>query len=512
MKNFIFGLILVLLSLVTYSQDKVSDNGHNVIYYDNGKIASEGNLENGKPNGYWKTYYESGIIKSEGNRVNFLLDGEWKFYDETGNLKLIITYKEGKKDGIRKTINLDNYVIENLSKDIKQGYSKTFDNKQRLLKEVYFINGNEEGFAKEFDTTGLVRALSQYKAGFLVYEEYINRSDVKGRKQGGWKWFNKDGNVFKEVTYKNDLMDGYYKEYDEEGNLIKILKYINGVQQTNVPELTKLDVKRDYYRSGNVKTIASYKEGVPEGVRREFSEEGKIVKSYIYEDGIIVGEGIVDAEGRKEGDWKENYKDGSIKAIGKYINGNKIGEWKYYHVNGKIEQEGKYYPAGMSDGTWKWYYNNGNLEREEEFIRGKESGKYIEYNDSTKVIVEGQYEDGDKVGIWKYDLDNYKLNGSYKEGLKTGEWKGIFNNGKTAFEGNYIEDMPDGKHSYYYYNGMIRRQGWYEKGKKEGEWKIFKEDGTLFITIIYKKGLEQSFDGKKIIPELDKDDKEIIDN
>ncbi|MEI7594395.1 MAG: hypothetical protein WCK02_01510 [Bacteroidota bacterium] len=510
--NLLIFNLLIFQSPNLFAQVKENKNGYNILYFENGKKSSEGTFENGKPNGYWKTYYENEVLKSEGNRVNFELSGEWKFYKEDGSLKLIITYENGKKNGLRKTFYTEYYTEENFVNDIKQGFSKTLDYKNKVLKQAFFIDGSEDGIAKEYDTTGLVIVISEYKSGFLINEQYINRKDFNNKKQGVWKWFNSSGNVIKEAVYKNDLLNGYYKEFDDNGNLIKILKYKDGIEQVDAPELTKYDVKRSYYSTGKVKTIASYKQEKLEGVKREFSEDGSITKSFIYNNGIVIGEGIVDLQGLKQGDWKEYYNDGTLKAIGKYINGLKMGDWKYFHANGKSEQEGKYYPAGQPDGIWKWYYENGVLEREEEFERGKESGYYKEYNDSAKLIVEGQYIEGDKTGEWKYSFDNYFMIGNYRDGLKNGIWKGFYGNGKLAFEGNYVDDFPDQKHSYYNENGMLRIQGWYDKGKKQGEWKTFNKDGSLFLNVTYDRGLEKAFDGIKITPDFDNSDEDIINN
>src|SRR5689334_7889236 len=83
----IFACLLAYVFVYdSYAQNEVRQNGHNVFYFPNGKISSEGEMKEGKPDGFWKSYYESGQLKSEGNRVNFKLDGIWKLYNEKGVL------------------------------------------------------------------------------------------------------------------------------------------------------------------------------------------------------------------------------------------------------------------------------------------------------------------------------------------------------------------------------------------------------------------------------------------
>ena len=62
-----------------------AQDGYRKFYYPSGKISSEGNFVNDKPDGTWKSYYENGVLKSEGDRKNTILEGVWKFYDEKGH-------------------------------------------------------------------------------------------------------------------------------------------------------------------------------------------------------------------------------------------------------------------------------------------------------------------------------------------------------------------------------------------------------------------------------------------
>lgn len=506
MKKYILNILVFFIPFLVMGQTKADSNGKSVFYYDNGKKSSEGILINGKPDGYWKTYYENGVLKSEGNRKNFQLDSIWKFYSDSGKLTLEINYAQGKKNGKRISYKQNYTSIEDFKDDKKNGYSLIYDSKNRLLKKIFFENGNEEGYAYEYDSTLTVITLTEYKAGFIIKEDYINRKDPEGRKQGKFKTFHANGRIKEEMLYKNNILFGYYKKYDENGNILSIKKYENGKEIKDVPELMSLDIKKDYYSSGRVKSIGSYKNDVPEGVRREFNEKGEISKSYIFSNGKMIGEGIIDQSGVKQGDWKEFYENGQKKAEGKYTGGKKIGNWVYYFPDGKIEQKGKYLPGDKADGLWVWYFNNGQIEREEEFVSGKEEGFFREYSDSGKLIASGNMLDGAEEGAWIYDFGNYVLKGEYKNGARFGVWKGYFENGKQAFEGKYSDDLPDGEHKFYYHSGMLMRRGFFEMGKKEGNWEYYLEDGTLFNVVKYKESLEMEFNGYKIDPAFDESD------
>ena len=77
-----------------------------------------------------------------------------------------------------------------------------------------------------------------------------------------------------------------------------------------------------------------------------------------------------------------------------------------------------------------------------------------------------------------------------------------YGDGTKEFEGKFVEDLPDGRHIYYWENGNKKEEGIFVMGSKEGDWIKYNMDGTLFLIITYKSGLERKYDGVKIVPEL----------
>ena len=490
-------LICVALIIKEGFTQEVNSNGFNTFYYINGKVSSAGIMLNGKPNGYWKTYYENGNIKSEGNRKNLLLDSIWKFYNEKGVLSQEYNYKTGKKNGLKKTFDTETNKIlfeENYALDLKQGNVNYYKNNIKT-KYIPFINGKEEGVGKEYGKDGEIITITKYKNGYIVTEEKINRVDKFGKKQGFWRIFYDNGNVKREEKYKDDKLDGYEKDFTYDGNLIKVEKYEEGSNIKNADELVKLDVKLDYYNNGKVKSSGTYKDGIPEGVTRIYSEEGLVIAGKIYSGGLIVAEGIYDKKGHQQGKWKEYFANGKLKSEGEYIDGKRTGAWIYYYENGKIEQQGKFIAGGQPVGDWSWYYENGKILREEKFRSGKPDGTMVEYSDSGMVITKGGFIDGEKDGPWVNIDGDRKNEGSYKNGQMEGPWKSTYANGKKAFEGSYVDGNENGKHVYYYGSGSIEQEGKYIMGNKEGDWKHFDSGGLLVSIFSYVNGEEKKIDG-----------------
>ncbi len=510
MKRIIFIHILFFVVVFVFGQnDDINPDGYNVFYYENGQISSEGYMKEGKPVGYWKNYYEDGILKSEGNRKNFELDSIWKFYDEEGNIKLKINYDKGKKDGIQTTYRKDEYMVENYEGGIKEGLTNYFYNDGTLKKSVHFKNGLEHGYAKEFSREGLVIVLIQYKKGFIVSREYINRKDKNDLRQGVWKSFHKNGIIATEATYRNDKLHGYYKMFDNEGNLLRVEKYENGKKIEDAEEIKKLEQRIDYYPDGSVKIVGHYnKNDKPDGIRREYDKKGNIIRSYIFSNGRIIGKGIVDKYGKKQGDWEEYYVIGVLRAKGKYKNNIKIGYWQFFHDNGKLEQEGYFNNLGKYDAEWRWYYPSGHLLREESFLNGVLDGILLEYSDvdTTHIITKGEYLDGLENGEWFYNLGDHHEEGKYVDGMRDGMWRGYHNNGYKSYEGRFVEDNPNGRHVYYWENGKIRDERNYVMGMKHGIWKKYNFDGSLLLIIQYRNGVEVKYDGTTIKPEITSDE------
>lgn len=508
MKRKLTGVLFLILlaGYAVRSQDENPDknNGYQVFYHPNGQKSSEGMMRDGQPDGYWKTYNEQGMMVSEGNRKNFELDSTWKFYNDKGNIALEINYLKGKKEGIRKTYREDEIIEENFKNDVKNGLTKYYYADGRIKKEVNFRDGLEQGLAKEYDSDGRIITLITYKSGFITERELINRYDNNGRKHGVWKTFYANGNIMSEGMYKHGLENGYFKEFDKDGNLISTAKYADGSKLEDVAELVKLDMRKDYYPDGKVKIAATYnKEGRLEGVRREYRDDGTVEKSYIFRNGIMIGEGIVTEKGERDGFWKEYYNDGKLKAEGKYNKDLREGSWKFYYENGIVEQEGAYM-NGKPEGDWRWYYPGGQILREETYYNGLSDGAMTEYDEAENVLTKGEYIEGKEEGEWFYRVGDNVTEGSYSDGMRNGLWKYYDAPDETGkqrvlrFEGRYIEDNPHGKHTWYWDNGNRKEEGEYVMGRKEGDWIYYNYDGTPFIVVTYRGGSELRYDGIQI--------------
>jgi antitoxin component YwqK of YwqJK toxin-antitoxin module len=481
-----------------FCQEDLNPNGYNVFYYPNGLKSSEGTLKNGKPDGYWKSYNEKGMCVSEGNRKNFLLDSVWVFYSQSGERSIEISYLEGKKHGFRKQYFEGETVVEEWQTDTLINDVKTFYKTGELKRLTPIENGKLHGLEKEFDKEGLVVVVSKYYAGILGKREFINRTDKFNLKQGNWKYFWENGNLKEEGTYQNDKKHGYFKYFDGEGNFKYVEKYDKDNLVVDAPETRQMEIKTVYHPNGKPSITATYYNGVPDGVRREFNEEGKVIQGYVFANGILRYEGITDEDGKRQGYWKEFYPTGELKSEGNYIDSKQDGGWKFYFENHNNEVEGRYI-NGKKEGTWYWFYQNGKILQEENWSNGKLYGEFVEYSETGVITVKGEYLDGTEEGEWFYVQGNAIEKGFYYDGMRTGVWTTHKReDSKPISEIEYDQNLFHGKYTLYHSTGKTRETGKYSEGDRIGIWQLYDEEGELILTTVYDEGHEVQWNDYKI--------------
>lgn len=510
MKRIVTILFFVLIIQILYGQESSTlKDGYQVFKYPNGTVSSEGLIKNGKPEGFWKSYYVTGVKKSEGRRTNYQLDSIWIFYDQAGDTTEKINYLYGKKNGwyfkYKKDPSRGVYVWskELLAADKKEGTAFVYFQDGKIQQTFTYNGGKKEGLSKEYDQEGNIITLLEYHNDFLVSRERINRTDNKGLKQGDWKEFYPNGSIKSEKTFKDDLMHGYYKEYDNRGKLVLTMLYDNGaIVKSRVEDAPDIEIVNKHDEGGNLIYSGPYRNKIPVGVHREFGKDGKVTNSFIYNDnGLLLSEGIVDEAGNRNGKWKDLYSTGKVQAEGQYTDNRRTGQWKFYNPDGRIEQTGSY-NNGRPDGLWNWYYENGAVLKEEEYFQGQRDGPSTEYSETGEIIAQGQYADGEKNGAWKFKAGDLTEEGKFLTGLRDGVWKTFYSNGKLRFKGNYVQGNPDGQQIFYYENGKTKEEEYFQMGIRQKTWKKYDENGFPFIVITYKDDLEISINGVKIkLPE-----------
>ena len=508
-RKIILSTAAVLLFFVIHGQDVELEDGYHIFKYPNGNISSEGYIKDGKPDGYWRSYYVTGVLKSEGKRRNYLLDSIWVFYTQTGDTLEKIDYLYGKKSGYYMKYKRDRsyglyiWSRELYAADKRQGIAHLYYADGSVKQTIPYIDGKKQGLSKEYDEEGNIITLYEYNNDFLINRERINRKDEEDVKQGSWKEFYDGGNVKREMTYRDGLLHGYYKEYSEKGKLITTMLYDNGkIVEGNLDDNPEVEIRNRYDSDGKLIYSGPFRLETPVGIHRKYNTDGSVKSSVIYNDkGIKVSEGIVTEDGRRNGKWKNYYAGGNIKEEGEYDYNRRTDSWTFYNEEGNIIQTGSY-RNGRPEGLWRWYYPDGSILREEQYYQGRRDGRFVEYSREGEIISEGEYLDGERNGFWKINIGDHIEEGNYIIGLRDGMWKYYDNEGNVLYRGRYVQDNADGYHFYYYENGRIKEEQYYDMGLRHRTWKKYDEDGVLEMTITYKDDYEVRINGIKInLPE-----------
>ncbi|MDD2622762.1 MAG: hypothetical protein WC142_04490 [Bacteroidales bacterium] len=505
MKQYITILLVVMaVNAMAQQQDSAVFTR---FYYPDSSISAEGWMRQGKPDGYWKSYYPDGSLRSEGNRKDFLLDSVWVFYDNQSQINRWITYLEGRKHGLRKIYTDEGSIEVYFENDTIQGSENHYDKQKRLLYSIPYEKGVAHGLAKEFDTLGKVISVIEYRKGYIVRKEYVNRVDGNKHKQGSWKFFWENGNLQSEGYYLNDKKHGFFKYYNEEGVFQRIEKWENDVLKEDAAETKILERQLAYHPNGQIKTEAYFFRGKPEGIRKEYDSTGNVIQSYVFKNGFLTGEGIVDDNGYKQGYWKEYYEeDGALRAEGEYLNTRPVKVWKYYFPDGSIEIQGRYNKNGQKDGEWHWFYPDGKVLMIENYDNGSYDGPQFSLDEKGDTLMFGEYEEGLEVGRFIYWNDSVLEERFYLSGQKHGQWKTYYPNGQLKTLIPFEYDFQEGKTIYYHENGRVKAEYPYRDGLLHGISYIYNEEGVLLFSTTYNKGVETEYGGVKVKPQLDPDE------
>lgn len=340
----------------------------------------------------------------------------------------------------------------------------------------------------------------------------------QGEKEGTWTVYHPNKQKQLEAEYKNNLLNGAYKEYDTEGVLILEKIYRDSVQigshrqyygrAGNPPYVNPKQVKIEgqfvdgkrngewlsYYDNGQLGVKQTFVEGILEGPYLEYTPYGQLVIETSYRNSKPHGvfkrysigntlqeQGEYDM-GKKIGKWVTYFPETNIlESESIYdMSGHKTGTWTYYYENRRVARVEKY-ENDIAIGTWEEYFPNRSLSKRKTYELGVPVGEYTEYHMNGRLSVSGQYENGVKKGLWKNffpDGQIYSI-GEYHLDVKSDNWKYFNKIGILIAEGEYKLGSEHGQWFYYYDGGQLKSVGSYFLGKEDGQWGLFYDNKQL---------------------------------
>ena len=221
----------------------------------------------------------------------------------------------------------------------------------------------------------------------------------KGNLEDTFKEYSESGQILTDVTYKNGILNGPYKEY---------FKYLKGlVSEKGTYKNGKKDGPYTAFGlDSEVVWKGMYDNGKSDAIKYDELDETKNGIHYLENpnkpySGPIIEEGATGffLDGKQHGIWKLPW--GSILEVESYKDGVRDGLFLRYE-NGRLYSESIYKNEKLN-GPSKTYYPSGRLKSEIFFKDGNEDGLYKVYYENGQLKYESTYKDGKLINTKYFD-------------------------------------------------------------------------------------------------------------
>ena len=274
------------------------NDGPYVTFHPNGMIKEKGNYKDGEKDGSWRSYnsrgqvlqleiyssgkiselkkpgamrkyatfHENGRVKSEGILNNGERDGEWKIYNERGDLEKTAYFDFGE------------LIIER-GADITADFIDYHAN-GRIKEEGKTFHGQRDGKWKFYNEAGQLTKTIHYLMGEIVTVE--NPTDIQE-----FVSYHDNGRIKERGMTNKDERDGEWMMYNNKGNLSKIIMYQNG-KVIIEKDATKLEEFVSYHENGRIKEQGQTYMGKKDGKWKFYNDKGKLTRTIFYLVGDII--------------------------------------------------------------------------------------------------------------------------------------------------------------------------------------------------------------------------------
>lgn len=220
----------------------------------------------------------------------------------------------------------------------------------------------------------------------------------------------------------------------------------------------------EYYKNGDIKTQGEFK---------DCKYETNHTKIYIADCGV--GNNLNIRKGKKHGEWKDYYENGTLKSKYNYFCGLRQGNYFYYRENGKLDWI-DFYAADKEMGTQE-FYENGLLSKNStySYLYSKHDGHDLKATVETEYYEDGSVKIQRTIKELQGDIEKESFKEYYPNGFlkteseiidldKNGVYREFYENGNTKYEGIFKDDKPIDKQYYYNLKGEVVKIQTWKKG------------------------------------------------
>ncbi|MBO7444815.1 MAG: hypothetical protein J6T86_00185 [Bacteroidales bacterium] len=353
---------------------------------------------------------------------------------------------------------------------------------------------------------------------------------VNGKPEGWWRSYNTAGVLISEGNRRNFLLDSLWSFYNDDGKLVMTTHYRENQKDGEQvvyrdDEYTVSQWRADtivgavltYDLQKRLRRSVPYENGKPNGLAKEYNEEGLVVAVTTYYRGVQSRRERInrtDKLGLKQGSWKLFWDNGNLRMEGSYLNDNKHGFFKYYDNAGDFLYVEKYDHGTLVTDAKETkqmdkrvaFHPNGQLAMEATYYKNIPDGIRRDYDSTGKLINGYVYvngwmrfegitdENGLRQGLWKeyYPTGELRSRGKYKDSKPTGNWKFFFPDQTVEIVGAYTpKGEKDGEWLWFYPTGDTLMAAHYEDGDLEGYYVEYDEEGIPVVQGNYVAGYEE---------------------
>ena len=216
-------------------------------------------------------------------------------------------------------------VVYTMTEGKKMGNFKTYDDEGHLLLDGYFMNSKLHGDNTAYFSNGAIRHKFQYKEGSKVGNNltYFASGKVQLREQVAMngidmkteEW-SEDEKRISEKSFRNQVPEGNWKFYAADGKTLKLKEdYEKGLLH---------GTRIIYYANGEKQVEETYLFGLVTVLVKNYYEDGKLLSESYYRGN------------RQHGLYTSYYPSGQIKEQGEFVANKKHKEWKEFDEQGKL--------------------------------------------------------------------------------------------------------------------------------------------------------------------------------
>ena len=256
-------------------------NGDWTYYYRNKNIDMQGGFKEDQQHGYWKFYYPKGDIYYEGEFINGQKDGEWKFYYNDGNLWRKGIYSHDQKNGLWTTLyeNSEKSMEGHFKNNLEDGLWKSWYENGQMKDEGIFNEGEMDNHWKGYYMNGQLKYEGDYQNNYKINKWTYWSSNGKIIEERNYKLSDKRSILIPDENriIKKSVNHGKWVKYSEYDASVKSIEnYDNG----------KLNGLSTYFHPGGVITssIISYKDGLLNGYYKSYNRKGNLLSETNYKD------------------------------------------------------------------------------------------------------------------------------------------------------------------------------------------------------------------------------------